>query len=353
MLKFLYILILNFIFWSFCNCSSAEKKSSVLYQKQDSLFIEDLLNRADTTFDLGQANHYNLKAKALIERQLKKNVRTKGLLLHLARNLNNCGVFSGHLIEKSNPLNYHYRALGIAEIIADNNMSASIHNNIGFYFSNTKELGLALYHYDLAAAYYNKANNKHDIAYIYSNMAGLYFSLKDTSRALNYYHNAINTAALKTSSDKQILGAVLNNIGNIYESKKEYELAMDYFSKAQAIELELGDLFGLITTLQNKGETYKFLKLNDSAEYYLKKSYNMSDSLNFVEVKQRAIRTLVSFYKFTNNKKQLEYYTAKMNQDSSNTTTQAIKQKSVTDTSTYQKIKQMYKDSIGKNQNLF
>jgi tetratricopeptide (TPR) repeat protein len=353
MVKIFYILILGFILLGFCKCSNTDKKTTVSYQKQDSLLIEDLLNRADTCFDLGQANHYNLKAKAHIDRQLKKNVRTKGLLLHLARNLNNRGVFSSHFETTDNELNHYYKALGIAEFITDDNITASIHNNIGFYFSNNSEFELAIHHYDLAIAYYTKAKNMHDIAYIYSNIAGLYANLKDTVFALNYYQNSIKTATLNTTGDKQIIGVALNNIGNIYNAKKEYKLAMDYFNKAEALETELGDMYGFITTLQNKSEIYIVNNKKDTAEIYLKKAYNLSDSLSLIEQKQQVARALIRFYKYTHNTKQALFYTSQLDSNYSRERDHFTKYPLKTDTVKYQKMKKDYKDSVGKNQNLF
>ncbi len=353
-----FILFCSILFW-FSRCTYTTEKQVISYQKQDSLLICDLLAKADTNMDLALANKYNLKAKLSIEQQFKKGVCSDGLLLHLARNLNNSGWFSEYFETQKIQINYYYKALAVTEIfankdiVANKEIVASIYNNLGFYFLERKEEDLAKRYLELAITYYIQANNKHDVAYTYINMAGLLTKIKDTTLALNYYQNAINTTGLNTSNDKQILALALNNIGAIYIVKKEYKLAMDYFNKAEITQRELGDFLGLTTTLQNKARVYNANNIKDTSELLLKRAYKISDSLNLEECKNKAIRYLVEFYKETNNTKQALFYSQQMDSSDIVKPKQKAKNNFKADTLLYQKIKQEYKDSILKNKSIF
>lgn len=343
-----WLTIMPFLLFFVLACSNrAPKSQAVAYLSNDSLFIEDLLNRADTCIDLRKANYYNNKAKIFIELQLNKNVRTSGFLRHLSRNLNNEGVFVSYFASAGSELPFYYKALGIATVNKDYNTLASIYNNLGFYYSNGTELDLALYYFNLSIDNYKRAKNTSDLAYIYSNMGSILLDNKDTALALQHYQSALKMAEPKTNSGKQIMGAALNNIANIYIDKKNLSLAKEYLQKAIVIEKELNDDFGYINTLRNLGEIYfEQHQLKLAEECYLK-AYQLSCAVNLPNEKQLLLRSLVKLYTRVQNAKEKQHYASLLEMASDELPNNDKKSNATkTDTLAFQQLKKRYTDSV-------
>jgi len=91
--------------------------------------------------------------------------------------------------------------------------------------------------YDSTAYYYNKASailttiNKQDtLADDYAQLAGAYFKLKNYDKAIGFYNTAIADAP-KTGS-RELLMQCLIQLAEVYEAKQNYREALDYFRQS-------------------------------------------------------------------------------------------------------------------------
>lgn len=281
------------------SCDRVSDSHQSFYDTKDSLIIEHLLNNSDTNLNKRKALECNEKAGQLIDLQLKNGRCTKGLLAHLARCLNNKGVFESEGVAKqTNQFVFFYKALGVTALSECVATTASIHNNLGFNYYERGEIDLALHHYSLALSYYSLTNKNEEQAYVHSNMGQLLMRLNDTSAAIATYQKAINIASGYTAAPmQQIICAGLNSIGSIYFDQKKYDLSLNYHRRALAIRRSLKDVYNEVLSYCNIGFIYDGMLKVDSADFYLKKACSMADSLEDKRLILHTTKKMLEFCK--------------------------------------------------------
>ncbi len=342
----IFILVLLTLLLTHSCQTFTQKNNKSFYLTKDSLTTERLLNFADTCYNLKMANDTNLVAGQLLTKLIRSGVSSKGLLIHWARFLNNKGVFlSIFKADKSELLTYA-QALSVAELAGDDKILASINNNLAYYFLNNNELALATTYYQYSIQYINKIEDKKDLAYAYKNLATIAVQEKDFEKALILSQKAISLVRAQDNEGKELTASCLNNIGAIYIFQNKYELAMTYFIKSESLLEQSSNFYELINTLQNKGNTYHHLHKNDSAEYYLKRAYQLSDSLNITEQIHLTSNALLSFYEALNKKDKIQALNKHLQQaDTFQVNSPNIASIEI-DTLSFKAIKQSYKDSL-------
>lgn len=302
-----HLILTGFFIFSSCSLDHQEKAIRKQYLTADSALISDFIMYSDTAMDIVKANFYNNKAKELINTQIQKGTNTRGFLSHLCRNLTNSGYFSGRF--NNNPINevvYYYKALGIADWIADPSLKAGIHNNLGFHYSELRNFEMALYHYKLAVINYQLVNNTTDMAVIYNNMGQMLLRMKDTASSIKSFQNALSVASSNTSAIvNQVANASLNSIGTIHLGQKKHTLALTYIWKAISSQKQINDEYGLILSLINIGDVYSNINRIDSAEYYYRKASHKADSIDDTELIVHSTEVLMEFYKKKKDKQHL------------------------------------------------
>lgn len=348
----MFLLLLPTLLLTHSCQSFTQKNNTSFYAIEDSLTAEHLLNFADSAYDLKLANDTNTLAGQILSKRLQLGVSSKGLLTHWARFLNNKGVFTSIFKVDKSELVIYTKALAAGELAEDNKIVASIYNNLAYYFLNNEELALAEMYYQNSIHYIHKSEDKKDLAYSYKNLATIAVQAKDYEKALILSQKAISLAKPLDNPGKELTASCLNNIGAIYIYQNKYELAMTYFIKSETLLEQSSNFYELISTLQNKGNTYHYLHKTDSAEYYLKRAYQLSDSLNITEQIHLTSNALLRFYEAIHQKHKAQIFSKQLSKvdlppaPKSNTVT--VK----TDTFALKLVKQSYKDSLLKVLNL-
>ena len=224
-----------------------------------------------------------------------------------------------------------YKSLAIVQ---DSIQKIKIYNAIGnIYFNNDK--------YDEALAYYQKVeklsaqeNSPIDLYMNYNNMGMVYVRKGDYQKGLDVNYKSLNVI---DSLDLDVrTGSIYGVIGVIYQNMSYYEKSYENYKKAIFADSIFGDKMGVITweinwaiALQNenkfdeskklylssldkcKKEGYLSLVANvlcnigslmfhsnqlDSASYYFKKAYILSDSINAKHLYAFSIRNLGEIY---------------------------------------------------------
>ncbi len=163
------------------------------------------------------------------------------------------------------------------------NKALSFGKNFDSYPQILKELGITLKQqskYDDALNYYLKALEAYqskkqfsEIATIHNNIGRLYFAMGDDLKALDYYRKSVTTQQ-KHHTDPS--GVALHNIGAIMEKMNQLDSAEYYYKKALQYYKKLNDQILIAYGYASLGN---ILKNEDSAQFYLKKSYDLRKSL--------------------------------------------------------------------------
>jgi tetratricopeptide (TPR) repeat protein len=297
-----------FIIGLIYSCSNNKPKEVINTYSKDSIIIQDLLNKTDTTIDFETSLDYNINAKEIILKQLNAKNFSEHVLNSFARYLNNSGFFASQHQPKGYEQIYYFKALGIVQRTKNFNVMASIYNNIGYFYGKNDNPDLAVFYFNHAIDNYKRAGNEKDLAYIYTNMAVATIKLKDTLETLKLYKYGLNSIKDSSQEYQHIKAAILNNIAKTYGELNKNELALEYIYQAEKIQLKLNDTYGLVIAYQNYGDILFNLNKKDSTLYYYNKGLTIANEENYDLPKQDLLAAFVRFYeKQGNAKKALEY----------------------------------------------
>ncbi|MGF7073291.1 two-component system sensor histidine kinase/response regulator [Mucilaginibacter sp. 3215] len=110
----------------------------------------------------------------------------------------------------------------------------------------------------------------------YNNIAGLYTSMEDYSKALYYNQQAYNIALKQNDSAHEGTFSPLVNIGEIFKKKGKPDSAIAYNSKALAIAQRIKNPIYIAATMYNIAENYITKKNYRLAEDYLNKALDIA-----------------------------------------------------------------------------
>ncbi|HKQ08852.1 MAG TPA: tetratricopeptide repeat protein [Blastocatellia bacterium] len=141
------------------------------------------------------------------------------------------------------------------------------YRNIGGLYSSLGDKQKTLDYYNEALRLIQSVDEKSDEARTLSNIGLVYQSLDEKTKALDYYNQALTI--YKAVGDKSAEATTLNNIGSLYDELDEKQKALDYYNQALPLKQSLGDKPGQATTLNNIGIVYDDLGDRQKAlDYY-------------------------------------------------------------------------------------
>lgn len=150
--------------------------------------------------------------------------------------------------------------------IGDQAELGTIYNDIGFVYSQKKDLSKSLEYYQRSVEIRSKEGNNAALGTTYNNIGGILDEYGDKEEALSYYQSA--EQLFLSSNYKKGLGATYNNIGGYYIFKEDWTKALEFLLKSEIIRKETEDNQGLAITFFNIGFVYfKLNYWNDSLDY--------------------------------------------------------------------------------------
>ncbi len=156
--------------------------------------------------------------------------------------------------------------------------------NDTIYAVSMKEAGIAwkqLNRYDIALNYYLKAfdmfrmlEDTIEMSRMKNNIGRLFFSMNDLKQAEVYYRESLRLCGSKNRTSRAI---TLHNIGSVFHSNQIMDSAMYYYRQAlKGYELS-GDRILIAYGYASLG---RLLADKDSAEFFLRQSYDIRKGLN-------------------------------------------------------------------------
>ena len=332
---------------NYSKLSNQQNDSKIISLYIDAIHISDSLNfkskKAESYQRLG--NYYRNKAdyqNALENLFLAlSNVNENNWLMSSI--LNNIGVVYRRLDDYNTALDFHLKALKIAESISDKkNISVSWNSigNINTFLANYPEalfnfrraleletstqnkLGEAINcnnigevhamigNIDSATYYFERSLNlnvelKNDkgIAINYNSLGAIFKNLGNYKESLKYFQKALELDRL--SNDRIYVLRTLNNIGEVYLETNMANKALNYFFESLKIALELGAKFEIHRTYKLISDAYRKIGALDKALNYIDTSKVYADSV-FNEKNANSINHLQILYNIEKKDKQIQ-----------------------------------------------
>ncbi|MBN8652738.1 MAG: tetratricopeptide repeat protein [Cytophagales bacterium] len=153
----------------------------------------------------------------------------------------------------------------------------------------------ALYLYMQVLPVLDKLGNKRMLGIAYSNIQNIYTDLTQYQKAIEYGKKGLEIFA-KDVNDPLNQSYCLSNLGIVYESLNKYDSAEYYFKQAWQISQRIGDQYSEAAILLNLADIdYKLGRLEASKPKF-EKAYGIAKEMDLVETQTIALKGLAMYY---------------------------------------------------------
>ncbi|MCK4398125.1 MAG: tetratricopeptide repeat protein, partial [Methanophagales archaeon] len=170
-----------------------------------------------------------LKEKLLSE--LSAEAEISGYLL------SSLGVLYGQIGSYKKSIEYHEKALKIAQAIGDRRGEGNQLGNLGNAYSALGQVERAIKYYEQALAIAKEIGDRRNEGAWLGNLGNGHSDLGQVERAIKYYEQAL--AISKEIGDRHGEGNALGNLGLAYYGLGQVERAIKYYEQALAISKEI------------------------------------------------------------------------------------------------------------------
>lgn len=273
---------------------------SVLVHSNDSVYIKQINNSCIQFYSEGQVDSAILYCQKAIDACKTDNI-------YIARTYNiiaNCYALKGAY---TIVLNNYLKALSIYEKFNYKPGIANIYNNIGNTYNKNGYQKEALVYHNKALQMRLKMLDSINIALSYNNIANVYHSQKSYTNAIQYHHKALKLKEILGDTVGTIIS--LNNLGGLYADIGESKRAIDLLSRAN----------NLIQIIKGNKEDYGINYVNLCKAYYIDDDYanakkwgleaiKCANEFNDFETKMDAYNLLGLTYKKLKDNENALYY---------------------------------------------
>lgn len=279
-------------------------------------------------FKRGMADCYNLlgvyyretsrysDALTFHEKALEIGKETKDSII-LAYALNSLGVAYRRLDENQKAFQYHFEALNIAKARGDTRGRSIALNSIGNIYLSLGEYKNAIDEFEEGLQLEMGMHSNIGQAINYANLGAAYEGLGDIDKAISYYHQSLKFNSMERSDKgiaicynllgeanmkkgdydlalyylrqavalndklKDRINAAENDItiGKIYQKKEDFKSAITYLNNGLDIARQIGSQSLMVEAYEALGETESLSGSATNAFNFLKKAYQLKDSL--------------------------------------------------------------------------
>ncbi|MCF8235873.1 MAG: sensor histidine kinase [Bacteroidales bacterium] len=216
---------------------------------------------------------------------------------------NNLGVVYKNLDDFNRAKKYFKQAYQIAKETNNEIAEIVVSNNLGVCFKQLEVFDSALYYYEISLQMARKKDFKRDIAYALSNIAVIYGNMNELDKAIEYTRDALEIK--KNINNRRGLASSYFVLGKYYAIQKKFSSSLDNFHKGLKIARDLGNLSFERDFYEFMYYTYDTIGMYDSSNFYLKKYFNLKDSIINDETKNK-IAELETKYETAEKERQIE-----------------------------------------------
>lgn len=191
-------------------------------------------------------------------------------------------------------LNYYNSALFLQKKLNSQDQYITLKNIGNVYYSLGKNSTAKKYWLEALNGY--KKNHSPKIYVLYNNLAILEETSGNYDNAKKMYENAL-ASSIKLNDNKGRIMAY-QNLGIVSFKLKELKEALNFFFQAKTIATEYKEQDDLAKTFYNLGYLYSSepAKNEDSAVYYLNKSFLLSKNIKNTNIQKLSAETLIKLY---------------------------------------------------------
>ncbi len=231
----------------------------------------------------------------------------------IASSINNIALCYTNLSIYESAVKYNLEGLKIREEIDDSVGIAKSLNNLGICYHNLKNYKKAIKYYKEALKMKFALKDEYSIASTYNNIGQLFFDWGYESE--QYFDSAssylIKAVKLREKiNDQQGLSESLLNLGNVYIQKGEYYRALIFIENSLQKFTQNGDKYGQANAYFNRGYIlYSKVdaEMNKALDQF-KKSIEIAEEINSLELLRDNYLNIANLYKRTNKYDQAYEY---------------------------------------------
>lgn len=205
------------------------------------------------------------------------------------------GMIHGRMGDQTLSLKYHFEHVEIAEKAKNFKALGFGYNNIGVSYLEANDLESALKYFNRSKDIFIKNGHNKSSIYPIHNIGTLHLKNEELDEAMEAFQQ--NLATLKEAPSERVEAVTLNNIGRVHFLRKQYPEALESYEKALEIKLNMGNIGGAQSTLQNIAKVLAATGKTEEAEKMLLESVRVSDSLGFGNYLADAWEELAEFYR--------------------------------------------------------
>lgn len=240
-------------------------------------------------FDNKQANYESSLSYHFRAIKIRKQIKDS---IGLAQSNHNLGMFYRRQKEYEKSIDYFKKAIAFRSRLGDSLKLAISHNMLGVIYYYKGEEDRALFHYSKSK---ELSTDKYRVAKVNINIATLFFSKRQYSKAIEIYKQ--NIELFTANNDRVDLSINMYYLARIYSEAGQYQMAIEYIDKSVIILKELGHKELLYKNYLIRSDINERAKNNTEAltDFKLYKTY--LDSVTNVE-KAKNVKSIELNHKF-------------------------------------------------------
>ena len=196
-------------------------------------------------------------------------------------------------------LPHYYKALQIAEKLADAHQISNYLGNIGTIYVMNNDSNKALKYYMSAKDIKVKEKLFKHLDTLYSNIASCFLVQKKNKEASKYLKQALEVAS--KTKNKDAIGIIYTNYADLYTAEKQYEQALQYATEAILFREETSNLEGLMRAVISKGRILNAQGKYSESIKTLSKALEIAELSNSKEGRARSYELMAGTYKQMGN----------------------------------------------------
>jgi tetratricopeptide (TPR) repeat protein len=230
-------------------------------------------------------------------------------IIHLAKSYNLLGVIFYKKGDYTNALKFQNKSLQLNKSIINEFGIAINHANIGNIYSdiNCPKLAEISYLQSLQAS--NKTNNTLQITRCLINIGTLKYNQKQLKAAVKQFEEALNYANI--ISNHELIASCYNNIGTIMREQNQLDSALMYLEEGLKIRQLIDDEFELADSYNNIAMVYILQKNFSQASNFINLASEICEKYDYPEALVELYHTRSVFFETQQNFEQANIWLKK------------------------------------------
>lgn len=261
---FVFVIIFGLLIKEGYSKSIKIDSSIVEMEKKYSLSIDDS-SKIHLLYDLSlDYISYNSEKSMFYANELNKLALKYGKLKDLAISNKCYGYIYYNLSNYDLALAYFSKANKIYIQLNDKLNQSRMLNNIGLIYNDKSNYTQAITSYYQSLILKQEMKDLAGVAKLYNNIGNCYYDQVNLEKALDAYNMSLEIS--KGLNDKEQISNAYNNLGIVYKKNKNLIKSLDYLEKSLNIRIELKDSIGIANSLANIGDIFSEEKQYKKAE---------------------------------------------------------------------------------------